>query len=347
LRDAFVAKLDNTLTSLLYSTFLGGSDYETCWGVAVDAAGSAYAVGHTESADFPVRRAPQSTLSGTSDMFVTKLHTSGGPLLYSTYWGGIDGSQGEHGLAIAVDNAGTAYATGQTSSTSFPTVNPFQAAFAGNLTDAVVVKATTSADVRITMTDSPDPVALGGTLTYTMTITNLGPDAATNVRVTDVLTSEVTFVSVTPSQGFCTGTLTVVCTLGLLDTGSATIELRVRPVSSGGSISNTATVTRFEPDPVSANNSATVTTATTGGFLLRVVVNTQTGGGVSSSPIGISCGTDCLQAFASGTTVRLVAKPAVGWQFNYWLGHCSGPNPVCYVSMTANKSVTAIFSLIQ
>jgi uncharacterized repeat protein (TIGR01451 family) len=92
---------------------------------------------------------------------------------------------------------------------------------------------------------------------YTITVNNAGPNTAAGVTVTDVLPANTTFVSATPSQGSCSGTGTVTCSLGLMASGgSATITLVVR-VNSGPTVSNTATVTASTTDINAANNSAT------------------------------------------------------------------------------------------
>ena len=108
-------------------------------GLAVDGAGAAFVSGTTESTDFPATSAaPQTTYAGgISDTFVTKLNATGSSLVYSTYLGGssLDFSGG-----LAVDGAGTAYVTGQTFSTDFPTTaGAAQATHAGGL-DAFVTK---------------------------------------------------------------------------------------------------------------------------------------------------------------------------------------------------------------
>ena len=117
--DAFVTKLDATGSGLVFSTYLGGSADDVGFGIAVDGAGSAYVTGGTISANFPTTAgAAQTTRAGGDDAFVTKLDTTGSGLVYSTYLGG---SGGDFGLGIAVDGAGSAYVTGETRSTNFPT----------------------------------------------------------------------------------------------------------------------------------------------------------------------------------------------------------------------------------
>jgi uncharacterized repeat protein (TIGR01451 family) len=120
------------------------------------------------------------------------------------------------------------------------------------------------ADLSITKADAPDPVALGGNLTYTLTVTNNGPDPSSDSTVSDPLPAGVAFVSATSSQGSCSQSGgTVTCTLGALAVGSsATIEIvvTVNPTAVGP-LSDTATVTGAEPDPVASNNAATAETA--------------------------------------------------------------------------------------
>src|SRR5439155_1546373 len=117
--DAFVTKLNPLGTSLLYSTYLGGSGADEGLGIAVDGAGNAYVTGQTGSTDFPTTAGAFATsFNGGDDAFVTKLNPLGTGLLYSTYLGG---SGADEGLGIAVDGAGNAYVTGETDSTDFPT----------------------------------------------------------------------------------------------------------------------------------------------------------------------------------------------------------------------------------
>jgi len=115
----FVTKLDPSGTSILYSTLLGGGDYDAGNGVAVDAEGNAYIVGETKSDNFPVTsRAPQRSKGDDRDAFIAKLSPDGAALAYSTFLGGDDVDLGN---GIAVDDAGSAYVTGVTYSEDFPT----------------------------------------------------------------------------------------------------------------------------------------------------------------------------------------------------------------------------------
>src|SRR5213596_1682462 len=120
--NAFVTKLNPTGSALVYSTYLGGNNDDQGLGIAVDAAGNAYVAGQTGSSTFPTTPgAFQRFESGglnDPDAFVTKLNPLGSALVYSTYLGG--GSR-DHATGIALDAAGNAYVTGNTSSVQFPT----------------------------------------------------------------------------------------------------------------------------------------------------------------------------------------------------------------------------------
>jgi hypothetical protein len=135
--DAFVAKLNPSGTQLVYSTYLGGSGEDRGFRIAVDTAGNAYVTGDTDSPNFPTASALQRNYAGGVDAFVAKVNPSGTALTYSTYLGG---TSIEGGTAIAVDSAGSAYVTGFTGSTNFPTVAPLQQAFGGGSFDGFVAK---------------------------------------------------------------------------------------------------------------------------------------------------------------------------------------------------------------
>lgn len=127
--NAFVTKINAAGNALVYSTYLGGSNYDDAWGIAVDAVGNAHVRGDTRSTDFPVKNAIQPHLRArVFNCFVSEFTADGSALVYSTYWGG---SQGEGGVGIAVDSVGNTYVGGYTFSPDFPTVNPIQSTLAG------------------------------------------------------------------------------------------------------------------------------------------------------------------------------------------------------------------------
>ena len=140
--DAFVSKLTPDGNALVYSTYLGGANFDSGRGVAVDSAGNAYATGQTSSTDFPVTPGVFQGARGDtfgSDAFVTKLSATGDAFAYSTYLGGNSSVSLESAYAIAVDASGNTYVTGVTEANNFPLVNPIQSSF-GGMSDAFVTK---------------------------------------------------------------------------------------------------------------------------------------------------------------------------------------------------------------
>ncbi len=141
--DAFVVKLDPAGTTLVYATFLGGGHEDWGQDIAVDAAGRAYVTGETSSSDFPTTPGAFDTSYNGGDLFpldvfVVKLDPAGSTLVYATFLGG---SSGDGGSAIAVDAAGSAYVTGETGSSNFPTTpGAFDTSYNGGWYDAFVVK---------------------------------------------------------------------------------------------------------------------------------------------------------------------------------------------------------------
>ena len=148
--------IDPTFT---YASYLGGTGTDTALGLAVDSTGDVYVTGQTTSTNFPLKTPYQSTLSGSSDAFVTKISPDGLSIVYSTYLGGgtpdttstspADAVCGiaagvttasTKGAAIAVDSSGAAYVTGNTNVSDFPsTTGAKQTTIGGNF-DAFVTK---------------------------------------------------------------------------------------------------------------------------------------------------------------------------------------------------------------
>jgi hypothetical protein len=188
--DAFVAKLAPDGSSLVYSTYLGGSRLDIGVGIAVDAEGSAYLTGQTFSLDFPTANALQPICHCglfTSDAFVTKLSPDGSALVYSTFLGG-SGLDGGSGIAVAAD--GSAYVTGGTFSRDFPTGNALQPDFGGT-SDAFIAKFAPDGSALLYST------YLGGSLDESGT--GIAVDADGNAYVTG-WTGSVDFPTANPLQ---------------------------------------------------------------------------------------------------------------------------------------------------
>lgn len=135
--DVFVTKLSSRGV-LVYSTYLGGTGDDRDGGVAVDASGSAFVVGSTNSDDFPVTPGAfdRTRENDSGEGFVAKLDPSGSRLVYATYLGGPD-HDALNAVALAAD--GSACVAGSSQGPDFPLVRPTQAAFGGGL-DAIVAR---------------------------------------------------------------------------------------------------------------------------------------------------------------------------------------------------------------
>jgi len=120
--DGFLAKFSNDGSSLLYSTYLGGTDIDSIYDIAVNSNGEIYATGYTSSNDFPILNSLQpNNLNG--DAFIVKLSASGTNLIFSTFLGG---NGGDISRSIAIDSSGNMYVAGETKSSDFPIYNAFQ-----------------------------------------------------------------------------------------------------------------------------------------------------------------------------------------------------------------------------
>ena len=196
--DAFVTKLTPIGTALIYSTLLGGNSLDEAWGIAVDAGGNAYVTGVTQSDNFPITPGALKTQNprGDYDAFVTKLNFAGtGPLVYSTYLGGSTYEQLDPTFlfattrsGIAVDAQGSAYVTGVTLSSDFPTTpGAFQASSGGGWSDAFVAKiddpSGTGAPPAISLTATQTSVTVpkGGTAKFPLTVVQAGALTSTIV----------------------------------------------------------------------------------------------------------------------------------------------------------------------
>jgi RHS repeat-associated protein len=182
--DAFVTKFNAAGSTLVYSTFVGGSGADRGEGVALDGAGDAFVVGLTQSSDFPTHSAVQGALSGSQDAFVAKLNPAAATLTYSTYLGG---SGTDAAAGVALDGAGAAFVVGATASTDFPTAGgAFQASNGGGANDAFVTEAAPA----------------GNTLTYSTYLGGAADDEGTAVARDP--TGEVFLTGFTNSSNFPT-----------------------------------------------------------------------------------------------------------------------------------------------
>ena len=180
-------------------------------------------------------------------------------------------------------------------------------AFTRSASATALVTGVPVADIAVAMAVSSDQVSAGSNLTYSVTVTNGGPDQASGIILTDTLPSGVTVVSMSPSKGTCTldGTGVINCDLGNLASGEIATVTVVVTAKSGGSLANRAAVTSIGSDPIPANNSASVT-------------STVTDYGVSVSPSSATVGQ------GQRTNLTVTVSPEFGPYDSAVLLSCSG-----------------------
>jgi len=244
-RDAFVAKINPTGSSLVYSTYLSGTTSDAAGsGIAVDSGGNAYVTGSTGST-FPVTPgAFQKVCKGCGgyadrqNAFVTKLNAAGSALVYSTYLGGYGTDWGN---AIAVDSSGNAYVTGLTGSKWFPTQSPLQNHYGGKY------------DAFVSKFDST-----GSTLVYSTYLGGIGSesgygiavDSAGNAYVTGG-TSSTDFPMMNPLQRTYGGGLddAFVAKIAAPTATATTLSSSRNPSAHGQAVTFTAVVTSSDGPP--------------------------------------------------------------------------------------------------
>ncbi len=323
-QDAFVAKLAATGATLAYATYLGGSSRDQGNGIAVDAAGSAYVTGATQSSDFPVNNAVQPAFAGgdcggglvCTDGFVIKLNAAGSTLVYSTFLGG---DSTDTGTAIALDNGGSAFLTGQTGSTNFPLANAVQGTLAG-AQDAFVARlseptAPPTASPTPTETLTPSPTA---TSTAALSPTATATPTPTATPTATLTRTPTTTVTVSPTSA-ATPTLAPTATpiAPLTQTPTATVIVSPTATASGtASPTPTQTPTASGTVTLSPTTTATPTPApavpcTSLGAVCHALLGPSDPGAsprgvLQPGPCGSAGGLNCLETTTTGSfTLRV------------------------------------------
>jgi hypothetical protein len=222
---AFVTKINAAGSTLVYSSYIGGSGSDSASGIAVDSSGNAYVTGTTASSDFPIVNQIPGACQGScgtgpyGDVFVTQINAAGGALVYSSLLGG-SGSDDAHG--VAVDNAGNAYVTGFTDSSDFPIVSQIPGVCLGSCGTGV------RQDVFVTKIN-----AAGGALVYSSLLGGSDEEEANAVAVDGVGNAYVT--GFTLSSDFPTVNQIMGACQGSCGTGSAYSDVFVTKINAAGS----------------------------------------------------------------------------------------------------------------
>ncbi len=227
--DAFVARLDATASSLVFSTYLGGSGDESAPAIALDGSGNIYLAGQTSSVDFPQQNALPPQFGQAGSNFVVKMTPDGRSLVYSTYFADAQ----TRVTALHATASGTVYLTGFTGSTAFPTVRPFQAALDGS-GDAFIATLVSS-EPRVFMTSPAAGATVNGTVWTDVWVENVAGtsnDFTLSVGGTVVAQGTASNHATLPwdSRSIPDGAITLTATVrdAAGDVGAATRDLIVR-----------------------------------------------------------------------------------------------------------------------
>jgi uncharacterized protein (TIGR03437 family) len=297
--DIFVAKVDEAGVS--YATFIGGNGDDWAGGIAVDAAGTAYISGWTNSPNFPVRNAAQTTYIGSEtrnrfDAVSARVSPSGDSLLYSTFFGGRgeDVAQG-----IALDRSGQIWLAGLTSSADLlATSSPY----AEGETDAFLARLSPDAAVAL-LSAQPSTIRLTARLGDAAPVQVTVPIRATTGNTQFTAGTNVPWLQIAPQSGTAPGNLTLTVTPGQLAAGENRGEITLRSVSHTLTVPVIVTVVAApvvrstEPAVLTPGTANTTVTLVGGGFTTASTVE------VNDAP--------AVTTFVDAQTLRVVIPPAL------------------------------------
>jgi hypothetical protein len=191
-QSGFVSKISASGSTLVYSTFLGGSGYDWASGIAVNSSGFAYVGGYTSSLNFPQANAVQATFNGLYDAFVSELNFAGNGLVFSTFYGG-SGSDSTN--SIALDANANIFVGGQTSSADLHLVSPIQSSLASASTGWILRLGVSAAPPTTPAVVSVSPSSGTGTsVAFTAQFTDTGGGST--------ITTAALLVNTSASTGF-------------------------------------------------------------------------------------------------------------------------------------------------
>ncbi len=298
--DAFVTKINPAGTAMVYSGFLGGRGGDFGQGVAVDAAGNTWAIGRTDSGNFPTVEALPFPRGGF-DAFLTRINAAGDTITFSTFIGGI---ADEVAYGVAVDALGNAYVAGVTASMNFPaTAGAAMVSPGGGMSDAFVIKIGEPGSIPapIMVTVSPASVALTNSQTQQFT-----------AMVTGTLNTAVTW-SRTPAVGAISATGLYTAPAGILTEQIVTVTA----TSVADMIRSASATVRLIPLVVSVTvnpNAATLRASQTQQFTATVsnAANTAVNWSISPNVGSISTtGLYTAPSFVSAQQVVTVTATSV------------------------------------
>ena len=316
----FVSKLNNSGSTLAYSTYLGGSGTEVAYGIAVDSNGSAYTTGYNYGGNFPTANPVQAQNAAFYDAFVNVLDPTGSFLVFSTYLGG---TQDDFGRGIALDPSGNIYVVGATFSTDFPTTSgSFEHTYMGGPYDAFVTKF--NAPAKPVVAISPSSYNFGSQAVGTAS----PPEA---IDLTNTGGAALVISSITASGDF---SQTNNCGAGLASGASCTINVTFTP-SQTGARSGAITVS----DNASPGTQTVSLTGTGTGAQVNLAPSSLTFSpqlvGTSSSPQGVTLSNP-------GSVALTISSIAISGDFSQTntCGSSLAANSSCTISVTFTPTAT-------
>jgi len=357
----FIAKFSGDLTEYLGFITLRGSFHERSIRVVLDSSGNVYAVGYTDSPDFPTTPgAYKRNFHGRSEAFICKLDRNLKQLLASTFIGG----EGEDwGLGIAFDSKGNVYVTGMTTSIFYPTTpGSYNRAYNGGYSDVFVSKLSGDLSQLLVSTFIG---GLGGERANSIAIDSAGNvyvtggtssyDFPTSLRAFDRYFNGKSDIFVSKLSGDLSQLLasTFIGGRDREEIPSIALDNSGNVYITGRTASSDYPTTAFAYD---TNNNwvdvfiSKLDSNLSAGFPVTytlTITKSGTGNGtVTSSPLGISCGSDCSEDYLTGTFVTLTTTPNQDSDFRGWGGDCSPceSNSICLIIMDSDKICTAIFN---
>jgi uncharacterized protein (TIGR03437 family) len=279
--DIFVAKVNGTTGAAEYTTFLGGSNDDWAGGIAVDAAGSAYVSGWTNSGNFPLRNQIQSSYSGGEgsvnqrfDAVVARLSPGGDALLYSSYYGGAGEDKA---YSLTLERSGSVLIAGTT--TTRLLAGAIEGLATGDPGNADAFLTRLSADTAVSLIAAqPASVSLTARLGDTGNQTASVSLVTTGTPVSYVASSSAPWLRVTPENGQLPRSLTFSVNTELLPPGSSAAEVTVRTGGQSLAIPVTVNVilaplvSSATPSAVPPGSGAATITLTGNGYTAQSVV---------------------------------------------------------------------------
>ncbi|OGW07471.1 MAG: hypothetical protein A2W75_04205 [Nitrospinae bacterium RIFCSPLOWO2_12_39_15] len=348
--DVFVSKLSSDLTSLLSSTFVGGSNNDEAKALTIDSLGNILITGSTASSDYPITTG--SSHNGSYDVFVSKLSSDLTSLLSSTFVGGNDFDV----ASAIIASSDSIYITGWTYSSNYPTTSGYYDTSHNGSYDVFISKL--SSDLTSLLAST----FIGGVnMDFANTIT---ADSLGNIYIAGFTNSSdypTTTGSYDPSHNGendvfiskLNGALTNLLSSTFIGGSGSEIAYGMAIFSDNIYIyiagetnsSNYPTTSGAYEELYTSSYDVFISKLDTNisSYTLTVTTSGTGSGNVTSSSAGINCGSDCSKAYESGTSVTLTAAADSGSVFTGWGDGCSGTD-TCTITINADTSVTANFN---